>query len=66
MNKIIICALAAGVIMLLFLSRSVLLFIPVGILLVFWLWRRGGGQINHYEDEDPADWWKKDRSPRDE
>ena len=58
-NNIII---AAGVCALvyLFMSRSLLLFLPVFALLLYGLWKRGGGKVQKWEEEDPADWWKKD------
>jgi hypothetical protein len=42
-----------------FLNRSILLFIPVFALVLFGLWKSGGGQSEAWEDDDPADWWKK-------
>ncbi|HTL46872.1 MAG TPA: hypothetical protein VL688_02280 [Verrucomicrobiae bacterium] len=43
----------------LFFSRSIFLFIPVFALVLLSLWKRGGGDLGAWEDDDPADWWKK-------
>jgi hypothetical protein len=53
--------LAAGACLLvyLFFSRSVFLFIPVFALVLLALWKKGGGELGAWEDDDPADWWKK-------
>ena len=43
----------------LLIIRSILLFVPVFALVIFFLWKRGGGKMESWEDDDPADWWKK-------
>lgn len=45
----------------LFFERSVLLFIPVFALVTYSLWKKGGGKMDAWEDDDPADWWKQGR-----
>lgn len=50
----------------LFMSRSILLFLPVFVLIVYVLWKRGGGTVQKWEEEDPADWWKKDSRPEEQ
>lgn len=57
-NNVLISA-AICLVTFLFFSRSLLLFIPVFALVIYGLWKRGGGQMNSWEDDDPADWWKK-------
>ena len=58
-QKQILLADAAGLMTYLFLSRSVFLFVPIFVLLLLFLWKKGGGQMGAWEDDDPADWWKK-------
>jgi len=58
-QKQILLAVTAGLMTYLFLSRSVFLFVPIFVLLLLSLWKKGGGQMGAWEDDDPADWWKK-------
>mgnify|MGYP000134070641 CR=1 FL=1 len=55
----IVIAASICIVTFLFLNRSILLFIPVFGLVLLGLWKRGGGQADTWEDDDPADWWKK-------
>ncbi len=43
----------------LFLSRSVLVFLPAFAAVLYILWKKGGGRMQGFEEDDPADWWKK-------
>lgn len=59
MRKQVLTALAACLITFLFLTRSIFLFIPVFAIILLLLWKKGGGDVSAWEDDDPADWWKK-------
>jgi len=66
-QKLVLTAIIAAAITMLFFSRSILLFIPVGFLIIFWLWRKGSGQgSGRFEEDDPADWWKNGKKSRDD
>lgn len=58
-NIPILLALAICLTIYLFVIRSLFLFIPVFAGLLYLLWKRGGGSMERWEEEDPADWWKK-------
>lgn len=58
-NNILIAAGVCAMVYL-FMSRSLLLYLPVFVLVLYGLWKRGGGNVEKWEEEDPADWWKKD------
>ncbi|MBU3758904.1 MAG: hypothetical protein FGM27_03120 [Candidatus Omnitrophica bacterium] len=58
----LILAAAACLSVHLFVTRSPLVFIPTFAAVLFALWKRGGGSLNTWGEDDPSDWWKKDRS----
>lgn len=58
-TRTLLLAGAAVLLTVLFFLRSVFLLIPVFALVLFLLWRMGGGEMGEWEDDDPADWWKK-------
>lgn len=43
----------------LFMIRSAFVFIPAFAAVLFVLWKKGGGRMKAWEEDDPADWWKK-------
>ena len=59
LTKNVLISACVCLVVYLFFSRSMFLFIPVFAAVVYFLWRKGGGQLNSLEDDDPADWWKK-------
>ncbi|MDP3919910.1 MAG: hypothetical protein Q8R76_03790 [Candidatus Omnitrophota bacterium] len=57
-TRIALIAVFSFVVTILFLTRSILLFLPVFALMLYGLWRMGGGRLQKWEEDDPADWWK--------
>ena len=63
MTKNVLIAVGVCVSVYLFFSRSILVFLPVFAGVVYLLWKRGGGKVaSAWEEDDPADWWKKGKS----
>jgi hypothetical protein len=59
-QKNVVMALGAIACIHLFITRSVLFYIPLFAGVLFFLWKKNDGKApNLSQEEDPADWWKK-------
>ena len=60
-QKNVLISLGVCACLYLFMTRSVLLYLPLFAGVLYFLWKKNGGKApNLSQEEDPADWWKKE------